>query len=162
MATTYEPIATLTFNGTTSTGTFSSIPATFTDLRLVWTGITATAGQNVPVRLNGDTGTNYSRTAIRGSGTAATSYRSTSIDRFFWVSADTTIPVLGIMDIFNYAGSTFKTVLTEEATDLNGSGTIIRQCGLWRDTSAITSITVYGFSGYNLTGTATLYGILKA
>jgi hypothetical protein len=67
-------------------------------------------------------------------------------------------------DFFSYAGSTFKTILIEQNQDLNGSGSVIRRVGLWRDTSAITTIffdtaTVNGFP----TGTtATLYGIKNA
>jgi len=61
----------------------------------------------------------------------------------------------------SYAGSTNKTVLSEAANDKNGSGIVNRLVGLWRNTSAITSITGTTFAG-TLTGTATLYGIKAA
>ena len=45
----------------------------------------------------------------------------------------------------------------------NGGGTVERSVGLWRNTAAITSITILLDSGNYAAGTtATLYGILKA
>jgi hypothetical protein len=159
MATTYEPIATLTFTGTTSTGTFSSIPATYTDLRIIFTG-TSTA-QSLSIRFNGDTGTNYSRTGLQGTGAVASSFRTSSASSINIATLNTT-PLFVSPNVFSYAGSTYKTILSEEARDQNGSGNVVRTVGLWQDTAAITSITLFGASSHNITGTATLYGILKA
>jgi hypothetical protein len=159
MPATYEPIATVTLTGTVSTTTFTSIPSSYTDLRLVFTG--TSSSQALSIQFNSDTGTNYSRTGVTGDGAAASSFRNTSINRIIIASLNTT-PLFVSTDIFSYTGSTNKTVLTDEARDQNGSGNVVRSAGLWRDTSAITSITLFGFSGNNITGTATLYGILKA
>jgi hypothetical protein len=160
MPATYEPIATLTFNGTTSTGTFTSIPATFTDIRLVWIG-TSAGSQAVAVQYNADTGTNYSQTIVQGNGSSATSFRNTSLNRIIINSSNTPISTASL-DIFSYSGSTYKTGLRTESRDENGSGVVNRGAALWQNTAAITSLTLFGFSGVNLTGTATLYGILKA
>jgi hypothetical protein len=65
---TYEPIATTTLGTATSSFTFSSIPATYTDLRLV---IGWVSGTNPRIRFNSDTATSYSQTAMYGDGTAA-------------------------------------------------------------------------------------------
>jgi hypothetical protein len=66
-------------------------------------------------------------------------------------------------NIFSYAGSTNKTCLIESSEDKNGSGSTVRTVGLWRDTSAITSIEVLMSSSTFATGTiATLYGIKNA
>ena len=160
MAATYEPIATLTFNGTTSTGTFTSIPATYTDLRLVFNGVSS--AQALCIQFNSDTGTNYSLTALRGDGSSATSFRNTTIDRLIVCSLTGTNPNMFTSNIFSYTGSTYKSLLSVSAEDNNGSGNIRNSVGLWRNTSAITSLRLFGFSGNNITGTATLYGILKA
>jgi hypothetical protein len=70
------------------------------------------------------------------------------------------------MDILSYRGSTFKTSLNTATNDKNGSGIVLRNVGLWRSTSAITSITLldtYGGGGqFDVGTTATLYGILRA
>jgi hypothetical protein len=67
------------------------------------------------------------------------------------------------MDIFSYAGSTYKTVLTNESTDMNGSGAATVAVQMWRSTSAITSISLNLSTSTIAAGsTATLYGIKNA
>jgi len=67
-----------------------------------------------------------------------------------------------MIDIFNYSGNTNKTVLWAESSDKNGSGAVSRNVGLWRNTSAITTIQLSDSSSRNfgVGTTATLYGIL--
>jgi hypothetical protein len=164
MPATYEPIATTTLGSAAADITFSSIPATYTDLRLVIVA-TCTISDNMRMQLNGDTASNYSRTALEGDGSTAASNRTTNISilGLSTVALSTTIPTLVTADFFSYAGSTNKTVLVTNSQDYNGSGEVGRIVGLWRSTSAITSIKFYMGSGNLATGTtATLYGILKA
>ena len=76
MTATYDPIATTTLGSAASTITFSSIPNTFTDLRLVLFGVTLNAtGTYNQIRFNNDTGTNYSWTQLLGNGSAAQAQR---------------------------------------------------------------------------------------
>ena len=81
-AKTYDQIAWTQFNGSVSTVTFSSIPASWTDLRLVLGNISA-ASETLKIRLNGDTGTNYSFRYINGNGTSATSNAVQSTDAIY-------------------------------------------------------------------------------
>ena len=107
---------------------------------------------------------------MAGNGTAASSGKVTGatviiINDNYNVGASTTIPTLSSIDIFSYAGSTFKTVLINSAGDLNGSGTVWNAVGLWRDTAAINRIDISGAGSirtFSIGTTATLYGILKA
>ena len=70
---------------------------------------------------------------------------------------------LTAIDIFSYAGSTFKTALSNQNIDNNSTGWVFRSVGLWRSTSAITSLTITNSSNQLAAGTtASLYGILKA
>ena len=165
MAATYEPIATTTLGSAASTITFSSIPATYTDLRLVLVG-TSSSTSTQWIRLNSDTGSNYSLTAIRGNGSSAISWRDTSTSISIaseYTGASSTIPLLVTIDFISYAGSTFKTMLIESSEDKNGSGDVIRRVGLWNSTSAINTILISRNNGnFNTGTTATLYGILKA
>jgi hypothetical protein len=79
------------------------------------------------------------------------------------VGSSTTIPFLTTVDIFSYAGSTYKTALSTASADQNGSGAVIYSVQLWRSTAAITSFTISASSGNLSSGTtAQLYGILKA
>ena len=164
---TYEPIATQTLAIAAATITFSSIAATYTDLRLVATGTVASAAPDVWIRFNSDTATNYSLTAIQGNGTAASSFATTSatkIDITPGVGWSSTIPSMVTMDVFSYAGSTYKTVLANENADRNGSGVTTATVGLWRSTAAITRIDITNSSSVNFSvgTTATLYGIKAA
>ena len=172
MAVTYEPISTYTVSGsTTSTFTFSSIPATYTDLRLVFNGAVGTATLTVAARYNADTATNYSLTRLSGNGTAAASSRNASLN-YIPITDDvspggsTTIPTFGSLDIFSYTSAIYKSALGTVSNDQNGTGNMERIVSMWRSTSTITSITVFitsGTSYYFANGaTATLYGILKA
>ena len=159
---TYEPIATTSPNGVNSYS-FTSIPGTYTDLRLVIVGVTNT-NASINIQFN-SSALNYSQTDIAGNGTAASSARATNDDRWYLsgVVAEgvTSTPAFYSVDIFSYAGSTNKTGLLVGSNDKNGSGRVLRAVGLWRDTSAITSITV--FTTGTVTGTtATLYGIKSA
>ena len=157
-------IATTTLGSASTTITFSSIPGTYTDLRVVLCGIIQ-GGNNANGRYNGDTGSNYSNTMIGGDGSSANSYRNTNTTwiRFFDIAAaGGTYPQLITWDIFNYAGSTNKTSLATTSNDGNGSGAVERSVALWRNTAAITSVSIVGTDTFPIGTTATLYGILKA
>jgi hypothetical protein len=161
MATTYDKIATTTMAGTAVSVTFSSIPATYTDLRLVVVATTSVA-DSISLQFNGDTAANYSVTILNGNGTAVSTSRSTGTTKIYTTNnLSTTIPKLYTADIFSYTASIFKTALISMAGDTNGSGTLEYNVGLWRSTSAITQVVV-GIGSGNLTGTATLYGIKAA
>lgn len=166
MPATYEPIATTTLSSAAASITFSSISSAYTDLRIVLVGTsTGTSDYNIQITFNSDTGTNYSKTGLQGNGTAASSSRATNNNYIYPMEGQgvTTTPSFYTMDIFSYAGSTYKTCLIEQNIDLNGSGRVYRAVGLWRSTSAITS-TTWTLSGSTFASgtTATLYGILKA
>lgn len=164
---TFEPLATTTLGSAASSITFSSIPSTYTDLRVVLSNNpTASTGQNVVLTFNNDTATNYSTTLIRGNGSVAVSSALTnranmSLDNN---GTSTTYPNLYELDIFSYAGSTYKTALVSNSSDFNGSGEVTKIVGLWRSTSAINRIDFKYATGSNFsTGTtATIYGIRAA
>jgi hypothetical protein len=168
MPATYEPIATTTLGSAAASISFSSIPSTYTDLRVVIIGRNATSSSVWRFRLNSDTASNYSYTYISGNGTTASSNYNAPVSSIDYcginVNVGTTQPVLATIDIFSYAGSTNKTCLFTSNNDLNGSGVVERGVGLWRSTSAINTILLYRGGADNLAAgtTATLYGILKA
>ena len=164
---TYEPIATQTLASAAASITFSSIAASWTDLRLVLVATYASASSTAWMQFNGDTATNYSYTQLYGNGTTAGSSSSSSLSYIVIgdnrAGSSTTIPNFVTTDIFSYAGSTYKTALSTDQMDKNGTGSLEYMVGLWRNTTAITSIKI-GNDGTNFnTGTtATLYGIKAA
>jgi hypothetical protein len=166
MATTYTPIATTTLASTATSYTFSSIPATYTDLVLVASPLRdATTGGYVTMQFNSDTGSNYSNTGLLGNGTSTQSSRTSSqtIAYLNW-GADglsTTNPNTMIASFQNYSNTTtYKTYLSRA----NQAGsTVDAVVGLWRSTSAISTIAVSRSTGSFATGsTFTLYGIKAA
>ena len=170
MAATYEPIATNTLGSATATVTFSSIPSTYNDLVLVSSVRSTSSGnQEYQLQLNSDTGSNYSYTRLAGDGSSAFSDRGsnrTYIDMGYMPGSNSTSGVFGInnLSIMNYANSTtYKTLLYR----WNDAGAVnayaAAEVGLWRSTSAITSITLKMGSGNLEAGsTFTLYGIKAA
>jgi hypothetical protein len=162
MADNYEVIATTTLTSAASTITFSSIPGTYTDLRLVF--VSTSSGGNGSVILNQDTGTNYSTTVLIGDGISGGSQRSTNRTDLGLsqgnIYANNSIPSLVTFDFFNYAGSTFKTVLLNYSQEFSTDGRTAQRVSLWRNTSAITRIDFTRDSGtYSIGTTATIYGI---
>lgn len=166
MPATYEPIATTTLGSAANTITFSSITSAYTDLKLIFVGISDTGIPYANVRFNGDTGTNYSSTFIQGTGSVASSVNYSNNNALLIAANNTlstTIPIIYEVDLFSYAGSTNKTILSKGSGDKNGTGIVDRFVGLWRNTSAINSITLFTTANNFATGTtATIYGILKA
>jgi hypothetical protein len=164
MPATYEPIESKVLGTAVSTVTFSSIPQSYTDLVLVFSGNAASGSiDSVPMRFNGDTATNYSYQIFDGSGSSASAGRASN------ATFISTSLVIGsevsnnIWHIFNYSNATtFKTIIGRA----NVAGSYIRiGGGMWRKTpEAITSVTVFHAGSVNFVvgSTFTLYGIKAA
>jgi len=162
MPRTYEPIATVTATGSSTSFSFTSIPQTYTDLIVVFVGF-ATTG-NFFIRVNSDTSAIYSQTSLRGTGSVAGTSRETGQQNVYigdFVADPISTISNAVMHFNNYSNATtFKTFLfrgnnSAKFTDITA--------GLWRSTAAITGISVHS-SGANLNSTsvATLYGIKAA
>jgi hypothetical protein len=163
---TYVALDKVTISGTsTNTITFSSIPATYTDLEIVFNGGVNTGTANILIQFNGDTTTNYSYTQLTGDGGTAQSYRgstTSSILSNYWgyPTADNNTNML--FKVMNYANTTtFKTVLTRSNNAANGTSAVV---GLWRKTpEAINSVTLFTSANNFANGsTFSLYGIASA
>jgi hypothetical protein len=164
---TYTPIATTTVSGASSY-TFTSIPSTYTDLVLIASGFTSTATTTKLNVGNGsiDTGSNYSWTVLSGTGSAANSYRESSVtftQNERYANWDATNNANTIIQIMNYANTTtYKTWLSRGNNAAAGVDAIV---GLWRSTSAINQIQISCTNAGRTfsSGTVlTLYGIAAA
>jgi len=169
MASTYEAIATNTLGSAAASVTFSSISGAYTDLVLIISGQSTSGGNSdgLAIRVNSDTGANYSATLLRGDGTSAISSRNSN-DTFYRIAfyGQTGSAVLSsfsttILNFQNYSNATtYKTLLARANVAADGTAAVV---GLWRNTAAITSITLVGYSGNLATGsTFSLYGIKAA
>jgi len=167
MAKTYEPIASVTAAGGESSVTFSNIAPTWTDL-VIAMNTRQNAGPYVQrIRFNGDTGSTYSFTQLwgdgssRGSGTAANESGGPWIA--YYGAPSSTAPQITTINVMSYANtSVYKTLLAASAGPAYG---VERFVALWRNTAAITSITILptGASpAYTAGSTFSLYGIKAA
>jgi hypothetical protein len=177
MANTFVALATVTVgSGGAANIEFTSIPATYTDLLVKFSVRTDYASNRdyVSYRLNGSS-SNYSirwlatfDNASPSSGNASSqSYGGLNVTS----SATATSNTFGNGEIYipNYTGSTNKSISLDSVAENNSSTlyALSLSAGLWSDTSAITSISLYpgGGAAYGTSGnfvqysTATLYGI---
>ena len=165
MPATYEPIATTTLSSNQTSYTFSSIPATYTDLVLICNFKNSVgAGYWGQLQFNGDTGSNYSTTVLDGNGTSATSYRYSNENVGVRIGGTTTAnnnP--SIVNIMNYANTTtYKTQITRYS---DASRAAQAFASLWRSTAAINSIKIQiesATADIVAGSTFTLYGIKAA
>ena len=158
---TYEAIAAQTLGSNAASVTFSSISGAYTDLIMVVNAITSTASEYMSINLNSDTGSNYSRTNLAGNGTSAVSVRGSN-ETVGYIGAETygtnALKFNTVVHFMNYANTTtYKTFLSRaNHVDLAAEAIV----GLWRSTSAITTIKVN--SNFATGSTFSLYGIAAA
>jgi hypothetical protein len=159
MPSTYTPIATQTLGSAAATVTFSSISGSYTDLVLVQNSTGVSGAGASYLRFNGDTGANYSRTRLLGNGTAASSYRESGATSIASDAPNSSISTT-LWNIMNYSNATTnKTILYRD----NSTSYVVAQVGLWRNTAAVTSLSITADAGTYATGsTFTLYGIKAA
>ena len=165
----YDSIATAVGTGSSDTITFSSIPSTYTHLQVRGIANAANIGALMAMRLSGDTGSNYARHYLDGSGSSATAGAATSQTQMSFFDV-TRLPTLSntygvfVCDILDYADTNkYKTVRILSGQDSNGSGGIDLTSGLWMSTSAVSSVTIrLNTSNFTTATQFALYGIKGA
>ena len=163
----YQSIATYTGTGGATETTFSSLPSGFTHLQLRYSLVSASTGQAIQMQFNGDTTTNYVYHAVYGNGATASAANSGGagdnrmiLDEFV-VGTSPTYPSVAVVDILDaFNTSKYKTIRSLNGADFNGSGAVGLNSGLWRSTSAISSIRVYTPGAINSGSKIALYGVL--
>lgn len=173
----YESIATVTVGGTSQgTITFSSIPSTYKHLQIRFTGrvnVASDYGQSVNVRFNSDTGSNYARHTLAAytGGYAATTgsndINQNNINLFGGLSSANWPSQTrggGVIDILDYQNTNkFKTVRCFGGSESNSDTPLVSilglSSGLWRSTSAVTSIDLTSNADFMQYSHFALYGI---
>jgi hypothetical protein len=171
MATTFTQIASVSVgSGGAASIDFTSIPSTYTDLCLVWSGRTArvSAQDGMKLQFNAST-TNYSDRGITGDGVSASSFNSATTYIYGGIipSATATANTFGSISYYvpNYASSNNKSVSVDSVSENNTTTAFaILEAGLWSDSSAITSIKISSENAADFVqySTATLYGVSKS
>jgi len=171
----YESIATVTVgSGGSSTVEFTSIPSTYTHLQLrgVARSTYAEGFDAASVKLNDDSGSNYSAHALVGYGATTGTEAGSSISPGYPMyaiggagsTAGSNIFGATVLDILDYANTNkYKTIRSLMGVDTNGGGRIYFSSANWRNTNAITKITLTLFNGNFVQYTQfALYGIKGA
>ena len=161
---TYDELRTQTIATPTSSLTFDLTGITgYTDLVLVAnTVVSSGSGYDLSLRFNGDTGTNYSYNYFGGTGTSPFVGKNPSMSfaDCGYINANSGNPNTRIVNIQNYANTTAQKLVISRGSSVN-STQVIAYTNLWRNTSAITNITIFSGSGltYAVGSTFSLYGI---
>lgn len=161
MPNTFTLIASSTVGaGGASSIDFTSIPSTYTDLVIKFSGSATSTGGWVNITFNGSSANLSGKyiyanntTVLSGSLAPLMYSNPTSYTANTFGNGETYIP--------NYAGSTNKSMSIDTVNENNAAATdMLLQAGLWSITSAITRITLTPNAG-NLAqySTAYLYGI---
>jgi hypothetical protein len=170
MPNTYTLIASNTVgSGGVASVTFSSIPATYTDLVIKASCRTTRTGSTLNilfVTLNTLT-TNQTARFLYGDGSAEASGTDTSIWGLVASTDAATASTFGNSELTipNYASANFKSMATDGVSENNGTTAYaIMSAGLWSATAAINSISLASSTGNTIKefSTFTLYGISNA
>ena len=164
---TYVSIASQTLTSAVTNITFSSIPATYTDLVLVISCAQSAGGGGLRFQLNSDTGSNYSTTELGSyEGTAYTAHPANATGGY--ITYNTGVPVnqfaASTINFMNYSNSTtYKIILGSFANASDNGRGIDTTTNLWRNTAAITTIKMFlSANNFPVGSTFSLYGIAAA
>ena len=168
----FESIATVSGNGSSSSFTFSSIPATYSHLqvRLISRGTRAFASEQLYIRLNGDGASNYAYHYVYGDGSGAAAGLNTSVSVFLVTefpggNETSNIYSSSVIDILDSNSSNKNTTMRAiTAYDNNGNtgsytGKVWVASGLWMNTAAVTSLTVLSNGAFASNTSIALYGV---
>ena len=166
----FDSLGSVYITSATSTITFSSIPQTYQHLEIrSFAANSASSNQYVKLVFNSDANANYSEHHLSGNGSAMSSGSNSLYNNggFYWGmglpgTSLTSVFGSGVTSILDYSNtSKYKTVLSFDGFDGNGSGGIELVSSNWRSTSGITSITLTVNEGNNFRqySSFSLYGI---
>jgi hypothetical protein len=167
MANTFKKIQTVTVGaGGASSIDFTSIPQTYTDLKIVLSARTNRASSVtdfLSITFNGST-TNRSGRELFGTGTGAGSGTVSILGGGLIVGSTATASVFGSTEIYipNYTSANNKSLSVDSVSENNGSEAYQDLlANLWANTAAITSISIFSNNSANFVQytTATLYGV---
>jgi hypothetical protein len=117
------------------------------------------------MRFNSDTGSNYSQHYLYGDGSTAGaggSANTSYTDIGYYPSETANTFMVGVVDILEYANTNiYKTMRVLQGVDVNGSnGQLALKSGGWRNTNAISTITITPpFGTFAQYSSFALYGI---
>lgn len=171
MANTHIPIATTTVGSGGANGIeFTSIPGTYTDLKLVFSCRVGSSYGGVfyqtDVTLNSTSSGGTADKLLFGYGSTVGDNSAGATIVYGVTNSAATANTFGNGEIYipNYTSSSKKIVITDSVSESNDAGAIKSfSAGLFNVTSAVTSVKIASYNGQNFDqySSATLYGIKK-
>lgn len=172
MANTYTLITSQTLGSNTATITLSSIPQTYNDLQLILTAGNDTVG-TIFVRANGSSTAVYNGSWMYGTGSGSTAINYDNNDngyRGYGGAQSGTALSNGFLAanriyIGNYSSTTRNKPMewiNEQSSNVTNNGLTGLGYNVWKNNTAISSLTIVGLSDLGLMTTGTsvaLYGI---
>lgn len=158
MASAITPLANITLSTSAATVTFNSLSQVYRDIMLVCSALATTSGQAGRLRLNNDSGANYTFVQMYGTGSSYGSSGSSGATEMYGLPAEPTAITNSIFNILDYSATNkHKTALIRD----NNPDSITRGMAIrWANTSAITSLNLFMTSGNFAAGTTfALYGV---
>jgi hypothetical protein len=175
MPVTYEKISSTVLATASATVDVTSIPQTYTDLRVViWVPNYSGSNYDSFCTFNNDSGNKYKYNVMNQANASApnalaigTSTLATSINYSIQtIYTDPTYPFIYTWDIFNYADNTFRRsmIMSAMCSETNSTGNMSRIGATYSGSAGISSfqLTVGGGQTYSAGTRVTLYGILRA
>ena len=146
---------------------FASVPSTYTDLLVLISARSGSAGDTLWMRFNSDESNACTTLWVVGDGSTASSSNSggNTFIRLGTITSGDTASTFNNFQVYvpNYAGSAQKTVSVDAVNENNATTAYQRiTAGLWPVTTAISNIKISN-NGASISqySTAYLYGILK-
>lgn len=161
MTATYTALATITLTSTDSEIVFGSIPNTFRDLILVNNHLVSTPANQI-VRVNSDSGANYSWVYMGGNGSSAVSGANASSSSLLAEALAASNPSDRMQTIFQFMDyaqtNKHKSVLVRSGRAGQAVDAIANR---WANTNAINTISIALNNGasFSVGSTFSLYGI---
>jgi hypothetical protein len=154
-------------SGGASSIAFTSIPQTYTDLRILLSGRSTGTNQTLLIQFNSDTtSTNYRRLALGAADTLVFSQNINDQGIGYIPISTYTANTFGNAEIYipNYTSTTAKSYYTDSVAENNASEAYLGLfANTYTGTAAITSITLTaGGANFAQYSTATLYGVTSA
>jgi len=152
--TTYTPIANTTLGSSATSITFSSISQSYRDLVLVING-PAMFG-DVSLRLNSDSGNNYSYVVMYGTGSSSLSGQASSQSLAAISYNAASSPFSVIVNFLDYSATDKHKTLLSRGNQADAY--VLAYADRWANTAAITSIQILN-NTYPVGTTLALYGV---
>lgn len=158
---TYQALANFTLSTAATSITFSSIPATYRDLILVFQGKTTSNSALLSLRINNDSTSTYSFQYAAGRGgsniaASGTNVGSAKLD--FEARASSITPMQVNVNLIDYSATDkVKTLINRADQWDNGTEIVINS---WPSTAAISSLTLLASNTLAAGSTAALYGVI--